>query len=286
MSDYRDSEHIQDEEGRQYHIGLAPGEAAEFIMLVGDPARATRVAAMFDDIRLEHRHREYVTFTGVHDGLPISVMGTGMGPDNTEIAVIELCQCVRQPTMIRCGTSGGLQKDIGLGDLVVTQGAFRLENTSLQYVGEGYPAAAHSEVLLSLIQAAEELGTSFHVGITATASGFYGAQGRELAGFPPRQPEVLADLARQGVKNFEMEASCLFTLASLRGFRAGAVCAVLANRHAKAFVSDEEKENAEQRCVTTGLLAFHHLAALDRARGDRAYWHPGLGCATDRTTSE
>ncbi len=276
MSDHKDSEHIRDAEGRQYHIGLAPGEVAEFIMLVGDPARATRVAGMFDDVHVERRHREYVTYTGVHDGLPISVMGTGMGPDNTEIAVIEICQCVAQPTMIRCGTSGGLQKDVHLGDLVIAQSAFRLENTSLQFVGEGYPAAAHSEVVLSLIQAAEGLGTPFHVGITATASGFYGAQGRELAGFPPRKPDILAELERQGVKNFEMEASCLFTLASLRGFRAGAVCAVLADRQAKVFISDDEKESAEQRCVTTGVHTFHHLAALDRARGDRAYWHPGL----------
>ncbi len=276
MSVAKDSEHIHDEQGRQYHIGLAAGEVAPFVMLVGDPARAVRVAAMFDETRLERRHREYVTYTGVHKGLPVSVMGTGMGPDNTEIAVVELCQCVGRPTMIRCGTSGGLQKDVGLGELVIAQAAYRLENTSLQYVGEGYPAAAHSEVVLSLIQAADGLRAPYHVGITATASGFYGAQGRQVEGFPPRNAGILADLERQGIKNFEMEASCLFTLASLRGFRAGAVCAVLADRHARVFVSDEEKEEAEQRCVMTGLRAFHHLAALDQARGDRAYWHPGL----------
>ena len=276
MSGRRDSEHIRDGQGRQYHIGLAPGEVAPFVILVGDPARATRVAGMFDEIHLERRHREYFTYTGVHDGLPLTVMGTGMGPDNTEIAVVELCQCAAQPTMIRCGTSGGLQQDVRLGDLVIAQAAYRLENTSLQYVGEGYPAVADREVVLSLIQAAEEIGAPSHVGITATASGFYGAQGRTLEGFPPRNPHVLAELERQGVKNFEMEASCLFTLATLGGFRAGAVCAVLADRHAKVFVSDEEKENAELRCVTTGLRAFHHLAALDRARGNRAHWHPGL----------
>ena len=276
MTVAKDSEHIRDEQGRQYHIALAAGEVAPFIMLVGDPARAMRVAAMFEEIRLERRHREYVTYTGVHEGLPVSVMGTGMGPDNTEIGVVELCQCVAQPTMIRCGTSGGLQKHVGLGDLVISQAAYRLENTSLQYVGEGYPAAAHGEVVLTLIQAADGLGAPYHVGITATASGFYGAQGRQMEGFPPRSAHVLADLERQGVMNFEMEASCLFTLASLRGFRAGAVCAVLADRHARVFVSEDDREKAELRCVTTGLRAFHHLAALDQARGDRACWHPGL----------
>ncbi len=276
MSSSKDSEHIQDGEGRQYHIGLAPGEVAPFVMLVGDPARATRVAGMFQDVRVERRHREYVSYTGVHDGLPVTVTGTGMGPDNTEIAVVELCQCIARPTLIRCGTSGGLHEDVRLGDLVIAQGAYRLENTSLQYVGEGYPAVAHAEVLLSLIQAAEDLRAPFHVGITATASGFYGAQGRSMDGFPPRHPAILADLERQGVKNLEMEASCLLTLASLRGFRAGVVCTVLADRQAKVFVSDDEKESAELRCISTGLEAFHHLAALDGVRGDRAHWHPGL----------
>jgi uridine phosphorylase len=277
ISGYTSSEHIQDAEGRQYHIGLAPGEVADFVMLVGDPARATRVAGLLDDIELERRHREYVTYTGSHQGLRLSVMATGMGPDNTEIAVIELCQCVRQPTMIRCGSSGGLQRTVALGDLVIAKAAYRLEHTSLQYVGEGYPAVADLEVVLALIQVAEELGLRYHVGITATASGFYGAQGRHLPGFPPRYPHLLAELERQGVLNFEMETSCLLTLASLRGFRAGAVCAVYASRHQDAFISHEDQNAAELYCIMTGLHAFHYLAALDQQRGDKPHWHPGLG---------
>jgi len=270
------SEHIQDIEGRQYHIGLAPGEVAPSIMLVGDPARASRVAGVMDEVNIERRHREYVTYTGVYQGRPLSVMATGMGPDNTEIAVVELCQCVQRPTMIRCGSSGGLQQGIELGDLVIAQAAYRLENTSLQYVGEGYPAVANGEVVLSLIQAADELNAPHHVGITATAPGFYGAQGRDLPGFPARNPNILSELERQGVKNFEMESSCLLTLASLHGFRAGAVCAVYASRHRQVFVSPEERDAAELRCVQTGLRAFQHLAARDRSRGDKPHWHPGL----------
>ena len=275
--DHTSSEHIQNAEGRQYHIGLTPGEVAEFIMLVGDPARATRVAKMFDEIELERRHREYVAYTGTHEGLRLSVLATGIGADNTEIAVVELCQCVERPTMIRCGSSGALPQIVQLGDLVITQAAYRLENASLQYVGEGYPAVANTEVVLSLIQAVDQLGFRYHAGITATAAGFYGAQGRDLPGFPPRNLNILVELERQGIKNFEMEASCLLTLASFHGFRAGAVCAVYANRHQKLFISPEDKDAAEYRCVTTGLQAFHNLAALDRQRGDKPHWHPGLG---------
>ncbi len=168
-----------------------------------------------------------------------------------------------------------------LGDLVITQAAYRLENTSLQYVGEGYPAVAHPEILLSLVQAVEALGFCYHMGITATAPGFYGAQGRDMPGFPVRHPHILSELERQGIKNFEMETSCLLTLASLAGFRAGAVCAVYANRHKQTFITEKEKDAAERRCITASLRALHNLAGMDRSRGERPYWHPGLqenGC--------
>ena len=78
------------------------------------------------------------------------------------------------------------------------------------------------------------------------------------------------------MKNIEMETSCLFSLAGLKGFRAGAACAVYANRHHDEFIKQERKVEAERRCIETGLAAFHRLAALDRERGDRPRWHPGL----------
>jgi len=273
----RSPQMTQTDPRRQYHIRLAPGEVAASILLVGDPDRADRVAGLFDTVEIERRNREYVTVTGMHRGLRVTVMGTGIGPDNTEIAVVEICQCVDRPTVIRCGSSGGLGRGVALGDLVISQAAYRLENTSLQFVGEGYPAVAHPEVLLSLVQAAEELGYRYHVGLTATAPGFYGAQARAVPGFPPRRPALIEDLTRQGVLNLEMETSCLFTLAGLRGFRAGAVCAVYAARHQGSFVTPEEKEAAEGRCIETGLRALHIADALARARGDRPLWHSGLG---------
>jgi uridine phosphorylase len=276
----RSSEHIQDTTGHQYHIGLAPGEVAEYIMLVGDPFRAAMVAELLDRIELERRQREFVTYTGSYQGVPLSVSAIGMGAGNAEIAVIELCQCTSQPTMLRCGTSGGLAPGLGLGDLVITQAAYRLEDTSLSYVSEGFPAVADLEVTLSLIEAAEQLEVPYQVGITATAAGFYGAQGRELPGFPPRQPGMLADLMRQGVKNLEMETSCLLTLASLRGFRAGAVCAVLANRQEQKFIGPQDKEAAERDCIRVGLQAFQNLARLDLERGSKRHWHPGLNQQT------
>lgn len=276
--DITNSEQPATAEGRQYHVGVAPGEVARHILLVGDPKRARKVAGMFDEITGEYSHREYLTLTGRHRGLDVSVVGTGMSAANMEIGVIELCQVVEDPVMIRCGSCGGLSEKVGLGNLVISQGAARLEETSLQFVHQGFPAVAHPEIIMALAWAAEGQAPDrpVHVGITATASGFYGAQGREVPGFPPVRSDVVDGLARQGVLNLEMEISTLLTLASLRGFRAGAICAVYATRYDGKFIGDADRDAAETACVSTGLEALHRAAEIEKGRGDRAIWHPGV----------
>lgn len=272
----RSAENPEDAARRQYHLGTAPGELSSYLLLVGDPGRAELVAERFDEVEVERRNREYVTFTGRHRGLRLSVVGTGIGADNTEIALIELGQCVESPTLIRCGSCGGLQPGVATGDLVVSRGAYRLESTSTWFVGEGFPAVADHEVVLALLEAAARTGAAHHLGLSASSPGFYGAQDREIAGFPLRDRGILEDLQRQGVLNIEMEASCLFSLASLAGWRAGAVCAVYANRHHDELIRQERKVEAEAACIDTALEAFHVLARLDEQKGGERWWHPGL----------
>ena len=274
---FKSAELVSTAEGRQYHIGLAPGEVAPNILLCGEPARAHRVASYFDEKREPILCREYVTITGVYKGLPITVMATGMGPDNTEIAFVELSQIVERPTFIRIGSSGALKYGIELGDLVISTGAVRMENTSTAFVVEGYPAVAHHEVVLALIEAARSKKFPYHAGLTATASGFYGAQSRKVPGFPPRDADLPAKLDTMNVSNLEMEASCLFTLAQLSGNRAGAVCAIYANRHKNEFIDSETKELAERRCFETGLAAFEVLSRIDAAKKGEAHWVPSMG---------
>lgn len=274
---FHSAEIVKDEGGRQYHIGLAPGEVAPFVLLVGDPARAEHIASLFDSVSVERRNREYVTFTGLYHGEPLSVMATGMGCDNTEIAVIELCQCVDDPTFIRVGSSGALQPELNLGDLVISTGAVKLENTTSFFVSEGYPAVAHHEVVLALAQAAADQGVAHTLGLTGCASGFYGAQARNVPGFPVRFPELPDQLARMGVANLEMETSALFCLSTLRKVRAGAVCAIFASRPRNAFISGEQKPVAEAGCIGVGLRAVEILRAMDRARGDDERWLPTHG---------
>lgn len=279
---YHSAQIVKTAAGKQYHIGCGPGDVAARILLVGDPARAEKVATRFEKVDCRRANREYVTITGTHRGLPLTVTATGIGCDNTEIAIVELTQCVESPTFIRAGSCGALAPGIQLGDLVISSGALKLESTSSYFVPEGHPSVADAEVVLALVEAtAAAKGRSVHVGITATASGFYGAQGRQVPGFPPRDPELPAKLGAIGVKNMEMEASLLFTLASLRGLRAGAVCAVYANRGADTFVDTDLKDRAEAACIDAGLGAFVVLDRMDRARAAAGAprWRPSLGLA-------
>lgn len=274
---YLSAEDVQTASGRQYHIGLSPGDLSPYILLCGDPARAEKVARHFKKTKAPIKHREYVTITGEYEGFPISVMATGIGPDNTEIALVEISNLLKEATLLRIGSCSGLKKEMKLADVIISTGAVRLENTTASYVCEGYPAIAHFEAVLALIEAATKLKMPFHTGITATASGFYAPQGRSVAKFTPFESDLSKKLERMGVANFEMEASALFVLAGLVQFRAGAVCAVYGNRHENRFIDEETMKVAEERCILTGLEAMALLAKMDQKKKKGAYWYPSLG---------
>ena len=263
---------------RQYHISLGPGELAEYILLPGDPDRTSRIASRLESIELEQRHREFATVTGRFRGERVSVVSTGIGTDNVEIVVAEILAITERPTFIRVGSCGALQPEMALGDLVITTGAVRLESTTSFFVHDGYPAVASYEAVAALIEAAERLRHRYHVGVTATAPGFFGAQGRPIPQLPIRYPDLAEEMARQRVMNFEMEASALLVLATLARCRAGVVCAVYANRTTGDFVTGDLKDAAEAACVETGLESLLVLADMDRqkreAQTDR--WRPSI----------
>ena len=270
------------ESKQQYHIGLGPGELAEYILLPGDQDRTPKVAALFDEVEFQKRHREFATATGTYRGRRVSVVSTGIGTDNVEIVVAEILAITQHPTFIRIGSCGVLRDDIALGDLVITTGAVRLEATTSYFVHEGYPAVADYVAVAALVEAAHRLGHTAHLGITATAPGFYGAQGRPLAQLPIRFPDLADEMARQGVINFEMEASALLVLAGLAGCRAGVVCTAYAQRKRGEFVHGAQAERAEAACIETGLEALSLLAEMDEAvrSAGELHWRPSLWSST------
>ncbi len=263
---------------RQYHIDLAPGEVADYILLPGDPDRTARITPLLTNVELERRHREFASVTGTYKGLRVSVVSTGIGTDNVEIAMAEILAITDRPTVIRIGSCGVLRDDIALGDLVITSGAVRLESTTSFFVHDGYPAVADYAAVAALVEAAHRLGYPAHVGLTATAPGFYGAQGRPIPQLPIRYPDLAADMASQRVINFEMEASALLVLATLAGCRAGVVCAAFAQRNSGEFVAGEQKERAEQACIETGLEALSILSGMEERvrQAGAVHWRPSM----------
>ncbi len=162
---------------RQYHIDCCQGDVARYVLLPGDPARILTISKLWDSFREVARHREYSTNTGVYKGVPISAVSTGIGSPSAGIAVEELAR-IGADTMIRVGSCGAIQPNINCGDLVMSTGAVRHKGTSKQYVCSEYPAVASYEVVLSLIETAEILECTYHVGITASTDSFYCGQGR------------------------------------------------------------------------------------------------------------
>jgi uridine phosphorylase len=156
---------------RQYHIGLGPGDLAEYILLPGDPERVQRIAARLENLETFRQHREFASITGTYHGERVSVVSTGIGTDNVEIVVAEILAITERPTFIRVGSCGALQPEIAVGDLVISSGSVRLEATTSFFVHEGYPAVADYEAVAALVEAAAKLGYRAHVGLTARAPG-------------------------------------------------------------------------------------------------------------------
>ncbi|MES3161378.1 MAG: nucleoside phosphorylase [Halorubrum sp.] len=258
----------------QYHVEVGPNDVADAVLLPGNPERVDKVTALWDDHEEVAHHREYRTATGTYDGTGISVTSTGIGSPSATIAVEELAR-VGVDTFIRVGSCGAIQSDMAVGDLVITTGAVRQEGTSDEYVREDYPATADGEVVSALVAAAERLGYDYHTGITMSADSFYAGQGRPgFEGFEAAGSDALIEeLQAANVKNVEMEASAILTVANVYGLRAGAVCSVYANR-----VTGEFRTEGESRAAETASLAVKLLARMDEIKrdADAERWHAGL----------
>jgi uridine phosphorylase len=231
--------------GKQYHIACEQGDLAEYLLLPGDPDRVPKIAKFWNSAKEVSSNREFRSFTGTYKGVPVSALSSGIGPACMAIAVNEAAN-IGVNTFIRVGSTGTIQPSIACGDVIISSAAVRLDCTSNCYIIPEYPAVANYEVLLALIEAAENLGISnYHVGVTATTADFYAGQNRpiRLSG-TPEMAKLLPVLQKARVLNLEMETATLFTLASLYGLRAGAVLAVFNSQLTGEFKTGAGEETA------------------------------------------
>lgn len=259
--------------GCVYHLDLHPDELAATIITVGDPARVAQVSKHFDRIEVKKQHREFVSHTGYIGAKRISVVSTGIGPDNIDIVLNELDALVNidfttrtiKPQLtklkiIRLGTSGTVQAHIPVDSMVASSFGLGMDNLMhyyqyqenelelqiLQAVQQQLGVQHHSKIQPYLVQGSVALlnhfiPTCFH-GITMTAPGFYGPQGRVLR-LPlafPNWIDQLGDFECQNIKitNIEMETSAIYGLGSLLGHQCLSINTIIANRAQQTFSAD------------------------------------------------
>jgi uridine phosphorylase len=224
------------EEPGQPITGLRRGAVGENVFLCGDPARVPRIARSWSNVREIVNVREYRIAVGEQDGVRLAAASTGIGAPSTAILVEELAQ-VGARRLIRVGNSGGLQPELGLGDLVITTGAVRDDGTTRSYVLPEYPAVADHRVVAALVAAARARGVRHAVGITWSLDAFFArnavldAEGRiqpmTFGGYrPPELAQRIEQMRAARVQNCEMESGALLTLANLYGLQAGCICVV------------------------------------------------------------
>jgi len=211
----------------EYHIAVGKGDVGKYVLLPGDPGRTEKIAKHFENAKEMAFNREFRTFTGQVDGIKISTTSTGIGCPSTAICVEELIKCGAD-TFIRIGTAGALQKEVSLGDVVISTAAVREEGTTRQYIPLSYPAVADLAVTNALVDAAKNLKVASHTGITHCKDAFY-TEGADMDNLPlGGRTRAMWDAWYKGnVLATSMESAALFIVSSIRRVRAGEVLAII-----------------------------------------------------------
>lgn len=248
--------------GKQYHIQVKPGDVGKYVILPGDPKRCEKIAKHFDDAVCIADSREFVTYTGFLDGVKVSVTSTGIGGASASIALEELVKCGAD-TFIRVGTCGGMQENIIGGDLVIANGAIRMEGTSREYAPIEYPAVPDISVVNALIAAAKKTDVPFHVGVVQCKDSFYGQHEPEIKPVSYELQQKWEAWIRMGCLASEMESAALFIAGSYLRVRIGSIFLVVANQErANKGLSNPQAHDTEL-AIEVAVEAIRRLIAED-----------------------
>lgn len=267
------SELLINADGTIFHLHLKSEQVADTILLVGDPGRVDTIAGYLENIECRVSNREFVTVTGYYKGKRVSVLGTGIGTDNIDIVINELDALAnidlatrtekavkKSLTLIRIGTCGGMQPDLPVGSFLISEKSIGFDGVLNFYAGRdkvcdltfekafcqhvGWPSNLAAPYVISADpELVKRIGQDdMHRGVTVSANGFYGPQGRELR-IPLAKPDMNAKLEsfkynNDRITNYEMESSAVAGLSVLLGHKAMTVCVVIANRLAKEAKTD------------------------------------------------
>ncbi len=283
------SELIINDRGAIYHLNVRPEELADTIITVGDPERVASISKYFDKVEFKLAHREFITHTGFIGNKRISIVSTGIGPDNIDIALNEIdalvnidfsTRCIHEQkksvAIIRMGTCGSLQGEVGVDQLVAGTHGLGIDNLMHFYnIQNNEEEKAilnafekHTQITSHAIQpyiATASAGLIKHFtegyshGITVTCPGFYGPQGRILR-LPLKMPNLVDQMTsfRYGnhrIANFEMETSAIYGLCNLLGHQCLSINVIIANRVKKEYSKDMGKAVDQMIQKSLGIIA-------------------------------
>lgn len=253
------------EEGLQYHLQIRKGDVGRYVILPGDPKRCAKIASYLEDAEFVADNREFITYTGMLEGERVSITSTGIGGPSASIAMEELANCGAD-TFIRIGTCGGMALDVQGGDIVVATGAIRAEGTSREYAPIAFPAVADLTVASALVQAAKNLGKTYHAGVVQSKDSFYGQHDPETMPVAGKLLENWDAWMKLGCKASEMESAALFIVASTRGVRAGADFLVMGNQERVKRGMENHIVHDVDGAVQVAVEAMRILIREDRKR--------------------
>ncbi len=249
--------------GKQYHTQLGVGDVGRYVILPGDPKRCEKIAEYFDDARLVADSREFVTYTGTLDGVPVSVTSTGIGGPSASIAIEELSK-IGADTFVRVGTCGGMQTDVCGGDLVIANGAIRMEGTSREYAPIEYPAVPDVTVMNALIQSAKKQGFSYHTGVVQCKDSFFGQHEPEVMPVGYELENKWEAWLRMGCLASEMESAALFIAGSFLRVRVGSCFLVVANQEREKLGLPNAQVHDTSIAIRTAVEALRELIKEDK----------------------
>lgn len=253
------------------------------IYLVRDPLGAygkdpaERMAERLENAECIGNSGMFLSYTGYYKGAKVTCVSGGSGCPEVELAINDFMEYTNCSTFLRVGTSGGVAEKVKVGDCVITSGVFREDGTSRAYIGDGFPAYCHYEVVTALVQAAEQLGMSYHVGVTACMDSDFVGNGRPSVGgyLQPDNINKLGTYNRAGVLNTDRESSIIMTMCNPFERRGGAVFNVTDN-----LISGEKfREGAgTETSIDQALegIAVLHQMDMKKAQAGKENWFPGL----------
>jgi DeoD family purine-nucleoside phosphorylase len=227
-----------------YHLRCSKKDVAQRVLVCGDPGRVTKIAGLMERAKLVNENRGLLVYTGLYNGERVTVATTGMGAPSAAIVLEELAMLGAR-AVIRVGTTGGIRKDVLLGDLIVPTEAIPLDGATKAYMREGGVPKADVDIVDALRKRLEREGLRHHVGPVCTSDTFYLEEERDARKWSSKR-----------VLSFEMECSVIFAIGSLRGYRAGAVLAVTGRIYGKGDRVLDDR-------TTGGSIENNIVSALD-----------------------